>query len=198
MSSAVDSPGPLRILIAEDETIIRLDLRSLLESSGFEVCGEARDGEEAVALARATAPDLAIFDVKMPKLDGIEAARVILEERPIPIVMLTAYGQDELVARAIEAGVFGYLVKPFRESDLLPAIRTARARFDELSALREEVETLQDALAARKAIEQAKGLLMAKEGIDEQAAFARLRKASQISGRPMKVVADALIATFDV
>ncbi len=198
MSSAVDSPGPLRILIAEDETIIRLDLRSLLESSGFEVCGEARDGEEAVALARATAPDLAIFDVKMPRLDGIEAARVILEERPIPIVMLTAYGQDELVARAIEAGVFGYLVKPFRESDLLPAIRTARARFDELSALREEVETLQDALAARKAIEQAKGLLMAKEGIDEQAAFARLRKASQISGRPMKVVADALIATFDV
>ena len=198
MSGAVDSPGPLRILIAEDETIIRLDLRTLLESTGFEVCGEARDGEEAVALARATAPDLAIFDVKMPRLDGIEAARVILEERPIPIVMLTAYGQDELVARAIEAGVFGYLVKPFRESDLLPAIRTARARFDELSALREEVETLQDALAARKAIEQAKGLLMAKEGIDEQAAFARLRKASQISGRPMKVVADALIATFDV
>ncbi len=198
MSVAADSPGPLRILIAEDETIIRLDLRSLLESSGFEVCGEARDGQEAVELARATAPDLAIFDVKMPKLDGIEAARVILEERPIPIVMLTAYGQDELVARAIEAGVFGYLVKPFRESDLLPAIRTARARFDELSALREEVETLQDALAARKAIEKAKGLLMAKEGIDEQAAFARLRKASQISGRPMKVVADALIATFDV
>ena len=198
MSGAVDSPGPLRILIAEDETIIRLDLRSLLESSGFEVCGEARDGEEAVALARATAPDLAIFDVKMPRLDGIEAARVILEERPIPIVMLTAYGQDELVARAIEAGVFGYLVKPFRESDLLPAIRTARARFDELSALREEVETLQDALAARKAIEQAKGLLMAKEGIDEQAALARLRKAIQISGRPMKVVAEALIATVDV
>jgi len=198
MSGAVDSPGPLRILIAEDETIIRLDLRSLLESSGFEVCGEARDGQEAVELARATAPDLAIFDVKMPKLDGIEAARVILEERPIPIVMLTAYGQEELVARAIEAGVFGYLVKPFRESDLLPAIRTARARFDELSALREEVETLQDALAARKAIEKAKGLLMVKEGIDEQAAFARLRKASQISGRPMKVVAEALIATFDV
>ena len=198
MSAITDTPGPLRILIAEDETIIRLDLRSLLETSGFEVCGEARDGEEAIALARSTAPDLAIFDVKMPKLDGIDAARIILEERPIPIVMLTAYGQDELVARAVEAGVFGYLVKPFRESDLLPAIRTARARFDELSALREEVETLQDALAARKAIEKAKGLLMAKEGIDEQAAFARLRKASQISGRPMKVVAEALIATFDV
>lgn len=198
MSAMLDTPGPLRILIAEDETIIRLDLRSLLEASGFEVCAEARDGQEAVQLARSSAPDLAIFDVKMPKLDGIDAARVILEERPIPIVMLTAYGQDELVARAIEAGVFGYLVKPFRESDLLPAIRTARARFDELSALREEVETLQEALAARKAIERAKGLLMAKEGIGEEAAFARLRKASQISGRPMKVVAEALIATFDV
>lgn len=197
MSQKLESPGPLRILIAEDETIIRLDLRSLLESSGFEVCAEARDGQEAVDLARSTAPDLAIFDVKMPKLDGIDAARVILEERPIPIVMLTAYGQEELVARAIEAGVFGYLVKPFRESDLLPAIHTARARFAELSALREEVETLQEALAARKAIERAKGLLMKKEGLTEDAAFARLRKASQISGRPMKVVAEALIATFE-
>ena len=133
----------------------------------------------------------------MPRLDGIEAARAILEDRPLPIVMLTAYGQEELVARAVEAGVFGYLVKPFRESDLLPAIRTARARFAELSALREEVDTLQEALAARKSIERAKGLLMKKEGLSEADAFARLRKASQLSGRPMKVVAEALIATFD-
>src|SRR3954470_15847193 len=117
----------LRILVAEDESIIRLDLRSLLESAGFEVCAEARDGVEAVALARSEQPDLAILDVKMPKLDGIEAARKILDERPIPVVMLTAYGQDELVSRAVEAGVFGYLVKPFRETDLLPAIQTARA-----------------------------------------------------------------------
>lgn len=195
--SKADTREKLRILIAEDETIIRLDLRSLLESSGFDVCGEARDGEEAVALAQQVAPDLAILDVKMPKLDGIEAARQILEERPIPIVMLTAYGQDDLVARAVEAGVFGYLVKPFRESDLLPAIATARARFEELSAVRDEVESLQEALAARKAIERAKGLLMKKEGLTEDAAFARLRKASQISGRPMKVVAEALIATFE-
>src|SRR5499427_363182 len=141
----------MRILVAEDETIIRLDLRDLLERSGFEVCAEARDGEEAVALARSEQPDLAIMDVKMPKLDGIEAARRILESRPIPIVMLTAYGQDELVSRAVEAGVFGYLVKPFRESDLLPAIQTARARYAELAALREEAESLGDALAARKA-----------------------------------------------
>ena len=112
----------MRILVAEDETIIRLDLRDLLEHAGFEVCAEARDGEEAVELARSEQPDLAIMDVKMPRLDGIEAARRILDERPIPIVMLTAYGQDELVSRAVEAGVFGYLVKPFREQDLLPAI----------------------------------------------------------------------------
>src|SRR5216110_449271 len=187
----------MRILVAEDETIIRLDLVEMLERAGFEVCAEARDGEEAVALAREREPDLAIMDVKMPRLDGIEAARRILDERPIPIVMLTAYGQQELVSRAIEAGVFGYLVKPFREQDLLPAIETARARHEELAALREETESLAEALAARKAIERAKGLLMEKEGLSEQEAFARLRKASQISGRPLKVVAEALIATFD-
>jgi response regulator NasT len=186
----------MRVLVAEDETIIRLDLRDLLERSGFEVCAEARDGEEAVALARSARPDVAIMDVKMPKLDGIEAARRILDERPIPIVMLTAYGQDELVMRAVEAGVFGYLVKPFREQDLLPAIRTARARHEELTALRDEAESLAEALAARKSIERAKGLLMAKEGLSEQDAFARLRRASQVSGRPLRVVADALIATF--
>ena len=186
----------MRILIAEDETIIRLDLRDLLERSGHEIVAEARDGEEAVAFAREHEPELAIMDVKMPRLDGIEAARRILDERPIPIVMLTAYGQDELVSRAVEAGVFGYLVKPFRESDLLPAIRTATARHEELQALREEAESLADALAARKAIERAKGLLMKKEGLSEQEAFARLRKASQISGRPLKVVAEALIATL--
>src|SRR5919199_1979404 len=186
----------MRILVAEDETIIRLDLRQLLEAAGHEVVAEARDGEEAVALARAHEPELAIMDVKMPKLDGIEAARRILDERPIPIVMLTAYGQDDLVQRAAEAGVFGYLVKPFREQDLVPAIHTARARHEELAALREEAESLAEALAARKAIERAKGLLMEKENLSEQEAFARLRKASQVSGRPLKVVAEALIATF--
>jgi len=186
----------VRILIAEDETIIRLDLRDLLERAGFEVCGEARDGEEAVALARSEQPDLAVLDVKMPKLDGIEAARRILDERPIPIVILTAYGQQELVARAVEAGVFGYLVKPFREQDLLPAIRTARARHAELQALRAEAESLAEALAARKVIERAKGLLMERESLSEQEAFARLRKASQVSGRPLKLIAEAVVATL--
>ena len=187
----------MRILIAEDETIIRLDLRKLLEDAGHDVCAEARDGAEAVELAEEHDPDLAILDVKMPRLDGIEAARRILEEQPIPIVMLTAYGQDELVARAVEAGVFGYLVKPFRETDLLPAIKTARARHEELTALREEADSLADALAARKTIERAKGILMQKDDLTEQEAFKRLRRASQLSGKPLKVVAEAIIATLD-
>ena len=186
----------MRILIAEDETIIRLDLRELLEHAGFEVCAEAKDGEEAIDLARSEQPDLAVLDVKMPKLDGIEAARRILEERPVPIVMLTAYGQEELVSRAVEAGVFGYLVKPFREQDLLPAIAAARARHDELQAVRAEAESLSDALESRKVIERAKGLLMEKEQLTEQEAFARLRKASQASGRPLKVIAEAVVATL--
>lgn len=186
-----------RILIAEDETIIRLDLRELLERSGFDVCAEARDGVEAVELARAERPDLAVLDVKMPRLDGIEAARRILDERAIPIVMLTAYGQAELVSRAVETGVFGYLVKPFREGDLLPAIEAARARHAELQALREEAESLAEALSTRKVVERAKGLLMERERLSEQDAFARLRRASQVSGRPMRVVAEALIAAFE-
>jgi AmiR/NasT family two-component response regulator len=186
----------VKVLIAEDETIIRLDLKGLLERAGFDVCAEAKDGLEAVELARSEQPDVAVLDVKMPNLDGIEAARRILDERPIPIVMLTAYGQDELVSRAVEAGVFGYLVKPFREQDLLPAIRTARARHEELEALREEAESLSEALSARKVIERAKGLLMAKESLTEEEAFARLRKASQLSGRPLKVVAEAVVATL--
>ena len=188
----------MRVLVAEDETIIRLDLKGLLESAGFDVCAEARDGEEAVELARETEPDVALLDVKMPRLDGIEAARRILDERPIPIVMLTAYGQDEIVSRAVEAGVFGYLVKPFREQDLLPAIHAARARHDELQTLRAEAESLAEALAARKVIERAKGLLMKKENLTEDEAFARLRRASQASQRPLKVIAEAVVATLGV
>src|SRR5262249_52541662 len=140
----------MRILVAEDETIIRLDLVEMLARAGLEVCAEARDGEEAVTLAREHAPDLAIMDVKMPRLDGIEAARRILDERPIPIVMLTAYGQEELVNRAVEAGVFGYLVKPVRGQDLLPAVTTPRARPQEVQAAREGGEAPADAPAGRQ------------------------------------------------
>jgi two-component system, response regulator PdtaR len=187
----------MRILVAEDETIIRLDLRGLLERAGYEVVAEARDGEEAVELARMHQPDLALMDVKMPRLDGIEAARKMLEERPIPIVMLTAFDQRELVERAAEAGVYGYLVKPFREQDVLPAIELARARYEELVAVRADADSLAQALADRKVIERAKGLLMEREKLSEGDAFARLRKASQVSGRPLRVIADAVIATFE-
>ena len=155
----------MRILVAEDETIIRLDLREILERAGYAVVAEARDGEEAVELAASEKPDLAILDVKMPKLDGIDAARRILTDRPIPIVILTAYGQDELVARAVEAGVFGYLVKPFRETDLLPAIQAARARHAELQALREEAESLSRP-CTRKVVERARGPSDGARGAD--------------------------------
>lgn len=186
----------MRALIAEDETLIRLDLREMLERAGFEVCGEAKTGREAVELAAKLEPDVVVLDVKMPELDGIEAARQILAKRPTPIVIVSAYGQDELVSRAVEVGVFGYLTKPFRESDLAPAIRTALARHAELAAIRSEVDSLSEALAARKAIERAKGLLMAKEGLSENEAFTRLRTASQTSGRPMRVIAEAITATL--
>lgn len=187
----------MRILIAEDETIIRLDVRTLLEKAGHEVVAEARDGEEAVALAAEHDPDLIVMDVRMPHLDGIEAARQISDRKPVPIVMLTAYAEEDLVTRASEAGAFAYLVKPFREVDLLPALNTARARFEELAALREEAADLAEALASRKAVERAKGILMRKDGIDEAEAFRRIRAASQKTGRTMRVVADALIATFE-
>jgi len=187
----------MRILVAEDETIIRLDLRGLLERAGYEVVAEARDGEEAIELARKHEPDLALMDVKMPRLDGIEAARRMLEERPIPIVILTAFDQRELVERAAEAGVYGYLVKPFREQDVVPAIELAKARYEELVAVRADADSLSQALADRKVIERAKGLLMEREKLNEADAFARLRKASQVSGRPLRVIADAVIATFD-
>ncbi len=180
----------MRVLIGEDETLIRLDLKAMLERAGFEVCAEARDGLEALELARSEQPDLAVLDVKMPRLDGIEAA--------LPIVIVSAFTEQSLVARAADAGVFGYLAKPFREEDLLPAIATARARFGELAAVRDQVDTLADALAARKAIERAKGILMEKQALSEDAAFARLRKASQVSGRPMRVIAEAVIETFTV
>jgi two-component system, response regulator PdtaR len=187
----------VRILIAEDETIIRLDVRTLLEKAGHEVVAEARDGEEAVALAAEHDPDLIVMDVRMPRLDGIEAARQISNRKAVPIVMLTAYAEEDLVTRASEAGAFAYLVKPFREVDLMPALNTARARFEELSALREEAADLTEALASRKAVERAKGILMRKDGIDEAEAFRRIRAASQKTGRTMRVVADALIATFE-
>jgi response regulator NasT len=185
------------VLIGEDETLIRLDIRTSLEDAGYDVGGEAHDGLEAVELARRLAPDVVILDVKMPHLDGIEAARQIIAERPVPVLLLTAYNDDRLVERAQDAGVFAYLVKPFRANELKPAIQMAVARHEEMLELREEADTLADALAARKSIERAKGLLMKHEGLGEAEAFARLRAASQKSRQPLKAIADAIVAALD-
>jgi two-component system, response regulator PdtaR len=186
----------VRVLIAEDETIIRLDLRAQLEELGYAVCAEARNGNEAVELARELAPEVAILDVKMPDSDGLDASRRILADRSIPILLLTAYSDPELVGRAARAGVFAYLVKPFQASELMPAIETAIARHSELDELRGQAASLAEALAARKSIERAKGLLMQREGLSEGDAFARLRGASQRSGQPMKMIADAIVAAL--
>jgi response regulator NasT len=185
-----------RVLVAEDETVTRLDVRALLEGAGYVVCAEARDGLEAVDLARRFRPDLVVMDVRMPHLDGIAAARRIREERPVPIVMLTAHDQAELVAAAADAGVFGYLVKPFREEDLVPAVRAAQARHEELSALREQTDSLAETIAGRAAIDRAKRILMTKQGLTEDDAFRRLRRASQASRQPMRDIAEAVIRTL--
>jgi response regulator NasT len=191
------APRPPLALVAEDGAIVRLDLcRLLVERAGFEAVVEARDGEEAVALAREHEPELAILDVNMPRLDGIEAARRILAERPLPIVMLTAYADEASVTRAIEAGVFAYVVKPFREQDLLPAIRAAQARYEELVELQAQFDSLTDALAAQRSVEQAKALLVRREGLTAAEAFGRLLGASKQSGQPLEVVAGAVVAAF--
>lgn len=189
---------PVRILIADDEAIRLLTLRTQLRSLGFEVVAEAQDGEEAVRLAREREPDLAILDIKMPRLDGISAARQIVQERPIPIVLLTAYSELELVERATEAGVFAYLIKPVTEEELLPAILLARKRFEEFRVLQGEVEDLRQALEARKLIERAKGILMKRLGISEQEAFRRMQVQSQKENRKLVEIARSIITAHGV
>lgn len=188
----------LRVLIADDEAIRLLTLRTQLRSLGFEVVAEAQDGEEAVRLAREREPDLAILDIKMPRLDGISAARQIVQDRPIPIILLTAYSEVELVERATEAGVFAYLIKPVTEEELLPAILLARKRFEEFRVLQNEVEDLRQALEARKLIERAKGILMKRLGISEQEAFRRMQVQSQKENRKLVEIARAIITAHGV
>jgi len=160
-----------RVVIAEDEAIIRLDLREILEEQGYEVVGEAGRGDEAVDLVRSLTPDLAILDVKMPGLDGISAARIITGERLAAVLVLTAFSQRELVEEARSAGALAYLVKPFQEKDLVPAIEVALARHAEMVALERTVSDLEARLEARKAVDRAKGRLMDEHGLDEQSAW---------------------------
>jgi len=182
-----------RILIADDEAIRLMSLRTQLLTLGMDVVGEATTGREAVELALKTQPDLAILDIKMPDGDGIEAARAITGARPIPIIVLTAYADQALVERAAAAGVFAYLVKPVGEEDLLPAILTARARFGEFRELRKEVATLSEALEARKLIERAKGILMDRLRISEAEAFRRMQVQSQRENKRLVEIARAII-----
>ncbi len=182
-----------RILIADDEAIRLITLRTQLATLGMEVVGEATTGREAVALARETAPDLVILDIKMPETDGIEAAREIARTRSVPIILLTAYSDQTLIERAAAAGVFAYLVKPVAEEDLLPAILTARTRFREFQELRREIATLSEALEARKVIERAKGILMNRLRISEAEAFRRMQIQSQRENKRLVEIARAII-----
>jgi AmiR/NasT family two-component response regulator len=182
-----------RVIIVDDESIIRMDLREMLTNLGYLVVGEAGDGRSAVNLARELKPDVAIFDIKMPGMDGIEAAGILTEEKIAPVVLLTAYSQRDLVERAKEAGVVGYITKPMRESDLTPAIEVAMARFSEFRALEKEVGDLKQALETRKLVDRAKGVLMDTQGLTEAEAFRKIQKMSMNKRRPMKDVAEAII-----
>jgi AmiR/NasT family two-component response regulator len=182
-----------RVIIADDESIIRMDLREMLTNLGYLVVGEAGDGRSVVNLARELKPDVAILDIKMPDMDGIEAARILTEEKIAPVVLLTAYSQRDLVERAKEAGVVGYITKPMRESDLPPAIEVAIARFSEFRALEKEIGDLKQALETRKLVDRAKGILMDTQGLTEAEAFRKIQKMSMNKRRPMKDVAEAII-----
>lgn len=183
----------LRVLVAEDEALIRLDLVELLTEEGYTVIAEAGDGEEALELARKLTPDLVVMDVKMPKMDGISAAAVIAEERIAPVVMLTAFSQRELVERARDAGAMAYVVKPFDSSDVIPAIEIAMARFAEIRAVEAEVADLEERFASRKAVDQAKGLLQEGLGLTELEAFRWIQKTAMDLRKSMREVAEAVI-----
>jgi response regulator NasT len=185
------------VLIAEDEALIRLDLREMLTEEGFDVVGEAADGEQAVVLAQELSPDLVICDIKMPKLDGISAATLITEKRIAPVIMLTAFSQRDLVERARDAGVMAYLVKPFEKRELLPAIQMATTRFAEMRALEDEVTDLKDRLEARKLIERAKGVLMTKHKLTEPEAFRWIQRAAMDNRSSMRAVASVVLEEKD-
>ncbi len=182
-----------RIVIADDEPLIRIDLRENLEGLGYEVVGEAADGKHAVELARKLRPDIVIMDIKMPEMSGIEALRVLTEENVAPVLLLTAYGEGDLVQQASDAGAVAYLVKPYRQSDLQPHIEVALARFSELRTLRTELEDVREALSVRKLVERAKGLLMETQGLKEAEAFRRIQKLSMDTRKSMKEVAEAIL-----
>ena len=187
-----------RILVVDDESIIRLDLRERLTELGYTVVGEAADGHMAVALTRRLDPDLVLMDIKMPKMDGITAARILLEERIAPIVLLTAFSDRDLVDDAREAGVLGYISKPFREADLVPTLEVAIGRFAELREIELENVNLKETLETRRLVERAKGMLMDAQGLSEKAAFRRIQKLAMDRRKPMKEIAEAIILADEI
>jgi response regulator NasT len=187
------TPQEMRVLIAEDEALIRLDLSEMLREEGFDVVGEAADGEQAVAMATELLPDLVICDIKMPKMDGIAAAAQIAGKRIAPVVMLTAFSQRDLIERARDAGAMAYLVKPFEKRDLLPAIEMATSRFAEMKALEAEATGLRDRLEARKLIERAKGTLMTRHSLTEPEAFRWIQRAAMDHRTSMRAVAELVL-----
>ncbi len=187
----------MKIVLAEDEAIIRMDMRELLEEQGHHVVGEARTGMEALSLTRSLRPDCVFIDIHMDGLDGLDAARAICAENIAPVIMLTAYSQKQFIDEASELGAMAYVSKPFSEADVLSALQIATSRFAEVQALSREIEDLQGRLEARRDIERAKGILM-KRGLDEPEAFARLQKISMDSRRPLKEIAQAIILTEDI
>lgn len=199
---AVPAPAPaarsaLRILVAEDEALIRIDLAEMLGEAGYDVVGQASNGEQAVELAKELEPDLVIMDVKMPVMDGISAAQEIGAAKICPVVMLTAFSQTELVERARDAGVMAYIVKPFTAADLTPAIDIARSRWTEMKALEGEIADLGERLETRKQVDRAKGILMKKLKISEAEAFRWIQKTAMDRRLGMKEVADAVITGMD-
>lgn len=188
----------MRVLIADDDPIILLDLKQMLENLSYEVIAEAGDGLRAVELAREHQPDLCVFDVKMPVMDGIEAAGIVTEEQIAPVILLTAYSDRELIDRATDAGVFGYLVKPFKPNDLPPAFEVARSRYEQNVELTKSVTTLEEKLQIRKLLDQAKGILMEEHNISESEAYRRIQTQSMNNRKSMKEMAEAIILAKSV
>lgn len=190
---ASGGPPPKRVIVAEDESLIRIDIVEILRDNGFEVIAEAADGEKAVALAEELRPDLVVMDVKMPLMDGISAAEILTKKKIAPVVLLTAFSQRELVERASEAGALAYVVKPFTPNDLIPAIDIALGRFAQIQALEDEVSDLAERLETRKILDRAKGILNNTMGLTEPEAFRWIQKASMDRRLTMKEVAQTVI-----
>lgn len=187
-----------RIILAEDETIARMDLKEELERQGYLVVGDVGDGQSAINLAREVRPDLVVMDFRMPQLDGLAAAEVLTREGIAPVLLLTAFSEEVLIDRAKEVGVLSYITKPWREADLKPAIEIALARFQQYRVLEDKVKDLEDRLATRRVVEQAKGLLMKKQGLSEQDAWRTIQKLSMNKRKSMREIAEAILLTQEI